>query len=224
MKKYIKYLIMSVMCMVGVSQLSAQTPIHFDNTNNNRAYIKAGIDPATTVTLGYERKFNLPRDEKSIVTYAQWGFSAANLNNSELKIGGILPLFQTGIFKLVNNLNVSAGTLAAKNFNSKKFAASDEIAFGIYKSKWFMALTAEYEIIYLNHIEHSDFYRETYFEDVVDGWYKGAGGMFQFGIEGGRTFFDRYDVHMEFKFPFTERLNSYNGSPAHINLGIGYRF
>jgi hypothetical protein len=87
-----------------------------------------------------------------------------------------------------------------------------------------MAFTAEYKKIYLNHIEHTDFYKETYYKDVVDGWYKGAGGMFQFGIEGGYTFMDKIDAHVELKLPFTEKFNSYGGSPMHVNLGIGYRF
>jgi len=224
MRKYITFIAMSVMLMAGLNQLSAQTIINNDETNNNRAYIKAGIDPATLLSIGYERQLGLPFVKRHLVAYAEWGFSMANLNNSELKIGGILPLIETENFKVINTLDVSAGTLTAKNFESKKFAVADELALGIYKPKWFLALTAEYEKIYLNYIEHSDFYKETYFTEVADGWYKSAGGMFQFGFEGGRTFFEKYDVHVELKMPVTEKFNSYNGSPAHINLGIGYRF
>ena len=158
------------------------------------------------------------------MTYCEYGVAIADLSHGELEVGGIIPVFQRRSIMLVNNLNVSAGRLSAKNYDSKKFAVADELAFGFYKQKWFMALTAEYEKIYLNHIEHTDFYKETYYDEVVDGWYKGAGGMFQFGIEGGRTFYDKIDVHLELKMPTTERFNSYNASPAHINLGIGYRF
>ena len=125
---------------------------------------------------------------------------------------------------IVNDLNLSAGNLSSKNFDSNKFALADELAFGIYKQKWFFALTAEYEKILLTRIEHTDFYRETYYEDAVDGWSKGSGGMFQFGFETGRTFARRYDVHMEFKLPLTGQFNAYGGSPAHLNLGLGFRF
>ena len=147
MKKFIVYIGVLVMLLTFLSPLSAQTIINNDSVKSNRAYVRAGIDPATFLTLGYERKLGLPCGEKSLVTYAEWGFSVANLNNSELKIGSILPLYETENFKIVNNLNLSTGTLTAKNFNSKKFAVADEIVFGIYKQKWFMALTAEYEKI-----------------------------------------------------------------------------
>ncbi len=76
----------------------------------------------------------------------------------------------------------------------------------------------------MNRIEHTAFYRTTYYEDAEDGWYKGAGGMFQFGIESGGTIKEKYDIHFEIKLPFTEKFNSYGGSPFHVNLGLGYRF
>lgn len=224
MKTLIIKMLISFVLLAVVNTMSAQALITDDNTIKNRAYLKAGIDPATTLTVGYERKIGLPFLNQNMSAYAEWGVSLANIENSELKIGGILPLFTKGSFKIVNNLNLSAGTMASKNFNSNKFAIADELTFGLYKPKWFIGLTAEYEKIILTRLEHSDFYHETYYEGVTDGWYKGAGGMFQFGIEGGRTFYNKYDIHVEFKFPFTEKLNSYYGSPAHINLGVGYRF
>ena len=51
-----------------------------------------------------------------------------------------------------------------------------------------------------------------------------GGGMFQFGIDGGVTIKNKYDTHLEIKMPFTERFNSYGGSPFHVNPGPGYRF
>jgi len=210
--------------LAAINELGAQTLINDDINNNNRAYIKVGIDPATTLSLGYERKVGLPFLKQNLSAYAELGTSIANTNNSELKIGGILPLLSTGSLKVINDLNFSAGSMTAKNFNSVKIAVADEITFGLYKPKWFIGLTAEYEKIMLTHLKHSDFYRETYYEDAVDGWYKGAGGMFQFGVKGGRTFNEKYDVQVEFKYPFTEKFKSYTGSPGHINVSVGYRF
>ena len=222
--KYIKPIIVALLVLFTVNQLSAQPILNNDPGYNNRAYLRAGIEPATMLTLGYERKFNLSFLSQDLVTFAEYGISVANPENAELKAGIILPVFERSTFKIINNLNLSAGSLSAKNFDSKKFAVADELAFGLYKPRWFVAMTAEYEKIALNHIEHTDFYRETYYEDAVDGWYKGGGGMFQFGIETGTTFAQRYDVHLEFKMPFTEKFNFYGGSPAHVNLGFGFRF
>lgn len=220
----IKILISTVVLLIVFNQISAQTSITNYPDFNNRAYTRIGIEPATLITFGYERQFRLSFINKDIVTFAELGTSLANIENNELKIGGVLSLLKTGNFQLFSNLNFSTGRLSSKNFDSKKFAGAIELAFGLYKPQWFAAFTAEYEKIFLTRLNHSDFYRNTYYEDAVDGWYKGSGGMFQFGIEGGYTFMKRIDAHVELKLPFTEKFNSYGGSPMHVNLGIGYKF
>lgn len=208
-----------------VTSLYGQNIINNDTENLNRLYIRAGIDPASILTFGYQRNMNPKFLKQTITAFAEWNVSAFKFSpeNSELKIGGIFMLFQKGGFKIVNNFNISAGSLSTRHFYSKKFALADEIAFGFYKRNWFFAATTEYEKIFLNHLKHTDFYRTTYYEEAVDGWYKGAGGMFQFGIEGGITVKQKYDIHLEIKAPFTERFNGYGGSPFHMNLGLGYR-
>jgi|GEM_PF-1671257 len=223
--KKIEIILTSLLLIVSI-QLRAQSVIFNDKTIQNNIYLRTGIEPASMVAFGYQRNLHPNFLGQTVTTFAEWNFSAFRFSpkNSEVKVGGITPLFQKSSFKIVNNLNISAGSVSTRHFESKKFAAADEIAFGFYKAKWHLAMTAEYEKIFLNRIEHTDFYRENYYEDAVDGWYKGAGGMFQFGLETGRTFYQKYDVHVELKVPFTESFNSYGGSPAHLNLGIGYRF
>lgn len=216
---------MIAIIMIATYNLSAQTIVMGDDTDN-RAYLRMGIDPATMVTLGYQRNFRNVIWNRSILAYGEWGtvLTKPGTKHSELKVGGLMPIYERGQFKVVNNLNLSAGTVETINFTSHKFAAGDEVAIGFYWHKAFVAVTAEYEKTYLNKLEHTEHYRTTYYEDAVDGWYKGGGGMFQFGLEGGYTFKGRYDLHLELKMPFTEKFNSYGGAPMHVNIGFGYRF
>ena len=190
-----KYLITSIIIFVTVNQLSAQTIINNSSTPN-RPYVRIGIEPSTSFYFGYQRNFDVGFLKQNLTSYAEWGTSMTRIgfNNSELKIGGILILFNKKSFNIVNNLNLSAGSVATQNFVSKKFAVANEVAMGFYKKNWFFATTIEYEKIYLNRIEHTEFYRITYYEDAEDGWYKGAGGMFQFGLEGGGTIKAKYDI------------------------------
>jgi len=220
-----KCLIVALMMLAAVNQSSAQTIIN-DSPTENRAYFRVGIEPTTMITFGYQRNFNVGSLSRNLTSYAEWGTSMYRfgLNNSELRIGGILPVFERGSFKVVSDLNLSAGSVTTQHFDSRKFAVGVEVPIGFYKERWFVATTVEYEKIYLNHIEHTDFYRVTYYEDAEDGWYKGGGGVFQFGIEGGTTIKEKYDIHLEAKVPFTERFNSYRGSPLHVNIGLGYRW
>lgn len=218
-------LIIIIACLFAIFKMSAQTIVN-DFSTNNKAYIRYGVEPTVMLTFGYQHNSSLGMKDKVLTTYGEWSSSVYRFGfkNSELKIGGIIPVFQRGNFKIVNNLGLSAGNTTNKHFEAGKFAVSDEIALGRYKNKWFIAATVEYEKIYLNHIEHTDFYRTTYYEDAQDGWYKGAGGMLQPGIEGGITLKQRVDIHLEIKVPLTEKFNGYGGSPFHVNLGVAYRF
>ena len=220
-----KYIIFSIVLLICVFESSAQTIVS-DSTTKNRVYLRIGIEPTTMLTLGYQHNFDIGLSDRLLTTYGEWSSSLYRFGfkNSELKIGGIIPVVQYGDFKIVNNLGFSVGSVNTKHFSSKKFAVADEIALGLYKNKWFIAGTMEYEKIFLNHIEHTDFYRTTYYEDAQDGWYKGAGGMFQFGVEGGITINQLFDLHAEIKLPFTEKFNGYGGAPMHVNLGVAYRF
>ena len=220
-----RYLITAIMLFVTINQLSAQTIIN-NAATESRVYLRYGIEPTTMITFGYQRNFDVGFLNRNLTTFAEWGVAAYmfSFNNSDIKIGSILPVIEKGSFKLVNNINLSAGSAATRHFDSKKFAAGDEVAAGFYHQSWFFAATVEYEKIYLNRIEHTEFYRSTYYENAKDGWYKGAGGLFQFGIEVGGTIKKKYDLHIEIKLPFTEKFNNYGGSPLHANFGLGYRF
>ncbi len=222
--KTIKLILASSLMIISLL-LSAQPIIFNDSTIQNSIYTRAGIEPASMIGFGYQRNVNANFLRQTITLYAECNFAAFKFNwdNSELKIGAITPIYQIKSFKIINNFNLSLGSVVTQNFESKKFAFANEIAFGIYKQKWHLALTAEYEKIYLNYLAHSDFYKTTYYEDAVDGWYTGAGGMFQVGIEVGKTFYQKFDVNLELKMPVTEKFNAYL-SPGHANLIIGYRF
>jgi len=220
-----KTIYLTIVLAITVNTLAAQSLIN-DGSVNNRAYTRVGIEPTTMLAIGYQRNFQIGNLKNKLTSYAEWNTSLFRFGfkNAEFKFGGIIPVFEKGSFKIVTDLNLSVGTTTNQNFKSNKFAFADEIAIGFYKAKWFVATTAEYEKIYLNEIEHTQYYRERYYEDAVDGWYRGGGGKLQFGIEGGYTFAKKIDLHMEIKIPFTEKLNGYGGSPMHLNIGVGYRF
>jgi len=220
-----RYLIITIILIASLNQLSAQTIINNSETNN-RFYTRIGIEPSTMLTIGYQRNFKVKFLDRDLSTYSEFGLDPYILSfkNSDLKVGGIIPIYEKKNFKLLNNLHLSLGSLSTRNFKSTRFAVGDEVAAGFYKQKWFFATTFEYENIFFTHIKHTKFYRVTYYEDAKNGWYKGTGGMFQFGIEGGATIKNKYDLHCEIKLPFTEKFNGYGGSPFHVNLGLGYRF
>ncbi len=210
---------------IVISPIPAQNIIN-NAPEDNRVYTRIGIEPATMNTIGYQRNFQLGHFENRLTSYLEWSTAAFKFgwNNSELKIGGIFPLFEYGSFTILNDANASSGTASNINFKSNKFAVGDKVNIGWYKPVWFLASTIEYEKIYLNQITHTKSFKEKFYEDAVDGWYYGTGGNFQFGLAIGWTILKKVDTSFEVKLPVTEKFNAFGGSPLHVNMGLGYRF
>jgi hypothetical protein len=60
--------------------------------------------------------------------------------------------------------------------------------------------------------------------ETVDGWYIGAGGSWQLGLEFGFTIRQLFDLEIDMKVPRSEKFNGYYGSPFHGNVTLGFRF
>lgn len=225
MSNILSVLFFMIFCCVGKVAM-AQTPLTKDTENKNRFYLKTGIEPTTKISGIYEHKTQINILENDLVLFIETSFFnfKTSLEDSEVKIGGILPYQISGNIMLVNNFNTSIGAVSTRHFNSKKIAFANELNIGVYKKKWFIGLTVEYEKIVLTHLNHTEFYRKTYYEDAVDGWYKGAGSMIQIGLEGAVVLKDQFELLIELKHPWTGIFTNYYGSPIHANLGIGYCF
>ena len=109
------------------NQLFSQTIIHTDATNKNRMYLKTGIEPASNLTMGYERKLDKSILNKPLVSFIELGVFK---KGHELKIGGIIPVLEAGKFKVINNLNVSEGVVSTRIYDSEKIAIADELVIG----------------------------------------------------------------------------------------------
>ena len=87
------------MALLTINQLAAQTIITSDPLINNRVYLRAGIEPATMLTIGYERQFPIAFLKRDMVAFTELGSSVANFNNNEYGISDLKLTFDdtTGI-------------------------------------------------------------------------------------------------------------------------------
>lgn len=204
--------------------LGSQAQHIFDT--DQRLTTQVGIDPATMWTLTYERRLSEVIKQTDLYPNISYRISLPrpDFANSTLVLGGRLPVLRWNKMQMIGGFSSSFGSVATQNFESQKFSIATDLAVGYYGTQGFIAVTAAYDRILSTQLVHSEYYRARFYSDARDGWYKGSGGSFQFGIEGGIVIIDRIDVFTEIKIPSTERLNSMMGSPGHVNFGVGYRF
>jgi len=194
--------------------------------SKQRILLRTGIDPSLNIAITYQRNLKLKFLNNEITSYGEWKASVVRfgVQNWDMNIGGIIPIYKKNNFLIINDLYGSLGKLKTKNFDAWGILLGDRINIGFYTEKHYFALLAEYNKNLLTHLLHTDFYRRTFYEDADDGWYKSTGGFFQFGFAGGWTMRKKYDLYIELKYPITEKFDSFGGSPFNINLGLGFRF
>jgi hypothetical protein len=217
---------MKKICMLIVLVLPLFTKGQALFNTNQRLTLQTGIDPALLITFRYERRLENVLLQKDLYPVAEFSSSLSlpGIKKSEFKIGNRLPVWRNQKLGLITGLHASYGQVETLNFDSKKLALDADVAFGFYSNKRFLAFTASYEKILANQLIHSPYYRDRFYPDAADGWYKGSGGTIQLGIEAGLLIKNSIDLYTEIKIPMTEKLRGLMGSPGHVNLGVGYRF
>lgn len=203
--------------------LSALCQQLFDS--KSRVTVQGGIDPATLITFRYEHRIKEAIFKKESYPFAEFSSSLTRfgIKNSEIKLGQRLPVWNNSRIKLISGLNTSFGKVETINFDSKKIALEGDISLGPFWKRGFLAVTTSYEKILATKLEHTQYYRDRFYDHAKDGWYKSSGGSFQFGLEGGVVIKNTIDVYIELKIPTTEKFNSVMGSPGHVNFGVSYR-
>lgn len=218
--------ILSLIIAIALFQTTNAQNIFKHTEKRNVAYGRFGIEPTYVFAAGYMHFFNLQKSDKNIVVFGEVSSPTRmfGTKNYEIKFGGIVNAIKHMSFGITYNLNFSTGHVETKNFHSQKYAFANKLLLGYFENRWYIAFAGEYEKIFANNITHTQYYRDFVFPEAKDGWYNGAGGNIQLGIETGFVIKKMVEVRIEIKVPKSEKFNSYNGSPANVNLTIGYRF
>lgn len=199
-----------------------QNTLH-NSDYSQRYLVGTGIDPSWNVSFSYQRIVNL--NGNTFTAYGEWEASVVRpgFKNCDGNLGAVISLLRKNNFHVLTDPYFSLGRLETRNFKSLSTLVGNEVSAGFFKVNKYITLLVSYNRILATHLEHSNFYRETFFEDARDAWYRSTGGFFQFGLGGGFTFNSKHDIFIEFKIPVTERFGGFGGSPAHLNLGYGIR-
>lgn len=170
--------------------LSKAQIVNFENVtleNKNSIQASFGLDFAAMANLEYGRvipikgkpyvlsaNFTLPFGENLFDDYKL----ALNLSGNILKKDNWAMPVHIGVFSTTTENKMNR--IASSGFHVS-------INPGFYKKSWFVATEITYDKMLLSHIKNSDLYKEVYYSEAKDGWYKNTGGNFHFGFIAGKT-------------------------------------
>ncbi|MEL6142146.1 MAG: hypothetical protein AAFU67_11060 [Bacteroidota bacterium] len=219
------YYVFFLSCLF-ISATQGQASFNLDTVKKHMIYVKAGIQPNLSYRIGYQQNFTWlnPKSNFTLYTELQGSFIRKIDKNINGRIGIILPARLGSKWYVFNDFFAATGHLETTHFSSNRFVLGDKIDFGLYKQRWSINLTVSYHWILASEIVHTQFYRDTFFSEAQDGWYKGAGGFFLVGLESNWLIAHKFDVGFAILYPFSQAGNSLGGAPANATVEIGWRF
>jgi len=154
-------------------------------SGTNRVHLSFGLDPALVTTVGYSRGITL--GDRAALVDLDVGMVAAEADFQDLRtrIGFQTTLLQLGDWRMAGRGRLTARSTSNSIYDGAGFSADLTSYVGFYRQGWFAAMLIGYDRIFALHIEHSDWYRENFYEDAVDGWYSGEAGYLHGGLAAG---------------------------------------
>jgi hypothetical protein len=94
---------------------------------------------------------------------------------------------------------------------------------GYYTSSWYAAGEFGFDKSIVSNLKHSDVMKAN-FPAIRDGWYLPTGGNFYFGVQGGKTISDLFEVSLRLGVTKAQERDDNAVLPYYAQLGIGVRF
>ena len=192
----------------------------------NQVFARAGIDPALGVVLGYGRGFDLFETGRHWELFGEFeGPFTSFGKNGAATAGAFLPIVRYGYFRFSTEVSFEVGWLQNRNYRSVRFAPGLTLLPGVgaRNGRWYIDGVFGYQRAVSNHIKHTEYYREVFYDDAKNGWYYGTGGRFRMGARIG-FLFNRWRLELRAAHDRTERFRTTGGSPFSATLGAGVRF
>jgi hypothetical protein len=176
-----------VVSLLSLAKKSEAQDINFARLEpgTNRVHMSFGLDPALVTTVGYSRGIAL--GDRAALVDLDIGMAAAEADFQDLRarIGFQTTFLQLGDWRVAVRGRLIARTTSNSIYDGTGFSADLTSYVGFYRRGWFAAALIGYDRQCVMHIKHTDWYREYFYENAVDGWYRGKAGILHVGLVTG---------------------------------------
>ena len=186
MNKINKILSLVVLQLLFVKiDLNAQSPI-LSSSHKQVIYTSFGIDPALVTTLGYARRINTNSFVKEMLLSTEISIPIQfDFNDYRLKLGGQMNLFEYGKLYGWGILSLIDRNTRNSIHQANSLGIEITLLSGLHGKHYFLLGELGYDKSFFTHIKHNDWYKEYYYSDAKDGWYRNSAHHFNLGINAG---------------------------------------
>jgi hypothetical protein len=221
MKKLIAVItIVMVVTDVGYSQNINWRSLRDDQ--QNVIQFNAGYDFGATAQLGYSRSFAIV---KPVIVGLDYSFPMGNdlFDDFKVRLGGQVEIVEIDGFSATIKIASVFRRYQTELVRIASFGSDFAVLAGYYKPTWFVAGEAGFDKSITSHLAHSDVMRAM-FPAIRDGWYVPTGGHYYYGIQGGKTIGESFDLSLKVGATNAQGNDEEAVLPLYLQLGLGLRF
>lgn len=193
----------------------------FREDQRNTIQFSVGYDYGATVQVGYNRTFTLLRP---VVVGLDYSFPMGrNLTDDfKVRVGGQIEVVEIDGFSATIKIASNFRRTETPLVRIASFGSDLALLAGYYRSSWYAAGEFGFDKSIATHLKHSDIMRAGY-PAIRDGWYLPTGGHFYYGIQGGKTIGESFDLTLRLGATSAQGTDEDAAVPYYLQLGLGMR-
>lgn len=213
-------LMVVVLLGVGPHDLAAQWNLARLQPGDARLHISMAVDPAVITSVGYGRFTSLLGATTKFGLEVGVVAGDADLRDYRVRLGGEVQLVHRGDFRVAASAAFMTRGTSNVVFRAINFGSDFGVTAGVYRRGWFVAGEVGFDKAIITHLEHTQEYRDHYYEDAKDGWYLNNGGTGRVGIMTGRSI-GGAELLLRAGIARTQGGEALT-VPAYLTLGLGF--
>jgi hypothetical protein len=181
-----------------------------------------GYDFGVTSQIGYSRSFTMI---KPVVLGLDFSFPMGSnlVDDFKVRLGGQVEVVESDGFSATIKISSVFRRYQTELVKIASFGSDFALLAGYFKPTWSIAGEFGFDKSITSHLKHSDIMR-TNFPAIKDGWYIPSGGHYYYGIQGGKTIGESFDLSLRLGATKAQGNDENAVLPLYLQLGLGMRF
>ncbi|MGB2867860.1 MAG: hypothetical protein WBD36_05375 [Bacteroidota bacterium] len=145
------------------------------------------------------------------------------LDDFKVKLGGQIEIAEIDGFSATIRISSIFRRYQTEMVSIASFGSDFAVLAGYDAPTWSVGGEFGFDKSITSHFKHSDIMRAE-FPAIRDGWYVPTGGHYYYGIQGGKTIGESYDLSLRLGATRAQANDEDAMLPYYLQLGLGVRF
>ncbi len=181
-----------------------------------------GYEYGVTARVGYGRMFDIVKPVLFGVEYSV-PMGDDLLGDFKVKLGAQVEIVELGGFSATVKIQSNVRRYENALVRIWSFGSDFAVVTGYYSPSWHLAGELGFDKSITSNLKHSAIMKSS-FPAIQDGWYIPSGGQFYYGIQGGKTLGEIFDISLRVGATEAQANDDNAVLPYYAQLGLGLRF